>query len=120
MKEREKYIIVHSGDANEVTPEIYEVYYRAERLGIPRRAFRDRKKQIPRNCVMRCSGFTPVLAGGWIYSVDVFKFVTQVLNFISISTRFSASYYSGKIFYQNFNQGEGRWRHDISGTYTGI
>ena len=31
MKEREKYIIVISGDAIEVTPEVYEVYYRAER-----------------------------------------------------------------------------------------
>ncbi len=31
MKEREKYIIVVSGEAIEVTPEVYEVYYRAER-----------------------------------------------------------------------------------------
>lgn len=31
MKEREKYIIVISGEAIEVTPEVYEVYYRAER-----------------------------------------------------------------------------------------
>lgn len=31
MKEREKYIIVISGEAVEVTPEVYEVYYRAER-----------------------------------------------------------------------------------------
>lgn len=31
MKEREKYIIVVSGEAVEVTPEVYEVYYRAER-----------------------------------------------------------------------------------------
>ena len=31
MKEREKYIIVISGEAIEVTPEVYDVYYRAER-----------------------------------------------------------------------------------------
>lgn len=31
MKEREKYIIVISGEAIEVTPEVYEVYYSAER-----------------------------------------------------------------------------------------
>ena len=31
MKERKKYIIVISGEAIEVTPEVYEVYYRAER-----------------------------------------------------------------------------------------
>ena len=31
MKERDKYIIVISGEAIEVTPEVYEVYYKAER-----------------------------------------------------------------------------------------
>ena len=31
MKVREKYIIVIKGEAVEVTPEIYQVYYRAER-----------------------------------------------------------------------------------------
>lgn len=30
MKEREKHISVISGKAIEVTPEVYEVYYRAE------------------------------------------------------------------------------------------